>query len=73
MAPEDAPGGSEDLEQTVGGGELIESAEAAEDEVRPKVPVASPIAPTASQLAEHRDGGHMPYRSWSRISSSVTG
>lgn len=47
----------------VDGGELIESAEE-EVEVRPKVPVASPTATTASQLAEHRDGGHLPYRSW---------
>ena len=45
------------------GGELVESTE--EDvEVRPKVPVASLSAPTASQLAEHRDGGHVQYRSW---------
>ena len=47
----------------VDGGELVESAEV-DTEVRPKVPVASPTAPTASQLAEHRDGGHIQYRNW---------
>ena len=60
MAPEIA----EDARGPIAdGGELVESTE--EDvEVRPKVPVASPSAPTASQLAEHRDGGHVQYRSW---------
>ena len=47
---------------TVGGGELVESTEQ-EVEVRPKIPVATPTAMTASELAEHRDGGHLPYRS----------
>ena len=45
----------------VDGGDL---AAAAAEDVQPKVVVPSPEAPTASQLAEHRDGGHMPYRSW---------
>ena len=38
--------------------------ESAELEVQPKVSIPSSEAPTASDLAEHRDGGHMPYRSW---------
>ena len=46
----------------MGGGELVESNEQ-EVEVRPKVPVATPTAMSASELAEHRDGGHLPYRS----------
>ena len=47
------------------GGELGEElVESQEEEVQNKIPVTSPTAPTASQLAEHRDGGHLPYRSW---------
>ena len=43
------------------GGELVEPAEL---EVQSRVSIPSPEAPTASDLAEHRDGSHMPYRSW---------
>ena len=44
-----------------GGDDLVESGEV---EVQPKIKVPTPEAPTASELAEHRDGGHMPYRPW---------
>ena len=36
----------------------------AEAEVQPKLKIRTPDAPTASELAEHRDGGHAPYRPW---------
>ena len=52
-------------EEIVPGREILESAEVErDDDVQPKLPVPSPTAPAASQLAEHRDGGHMPYRTW---------
>ena len=52
-------------EEPVPGGAAVESAEVErDDDVYPKLPVLLLIAPTASQLAEHRDGGHMPYRTW---------
>ena len=35
-----------------------------EAEVQPKLKIPTPEAPTASELAEHRDGGHLQYRSW---------
>ena len=44
-----------------GGDDLVESEEV---EVQPKIKVPTPEAPTASELAEHRDGGHMPPRPW---------
>ena len=47
--------------QRDGGDDLIESEEV---EVQPKIRVPTPEAPTASELAEHRDGGHMPPRPW---------
>ena len=47
--------------QVDGGDDLIESEEV---EVQPKIKVPTPEAPTASELAEHRDGGHMPPRPW---------
>ena len=51
-----------DIGPPVGGGDsLIESEEV---EVQPKIKIPTPDAPTASELAEHRDGGHMPYRPW---------
>ena len=46
----------------VAGEELIESADA-EAEVREKLQVPTPTSMTTSELAEHRDGGHLPYRS----------
>ena len=57
-------------EGTIDGGVVVESAETelksgvedAEQEAQPLTPFPTPDAFTASQLAEHRDGGHIPYR-----------
>ena len=43
-----------------GGDDLVESEEI---DVQPKIKVPTPDTMTASELAEHRDGGHMPYHS----------
>ena len=45
-----------------GVGEYIEAE--LEAEVQHKLVIPTPEAPTASEFAEHRDGGHAPYRPW---------
>ena len=52
----------DDEEKVQAGGEIIEIEE--DEDAQPMRTAPTPAMPTQADLDKHRDGGHIPYRSW---------